>query len=124
MIRMPEKIIYPELSYKITGLLFKAHNQLGRYCKEKQYQDIIEELFKKRNVNFVREKEIPISTEICGNRTDFIIEDKIILECKAKSFTTKQDYYQLLRYLKASNIRLGLLVNFRNRHLRPKRILN
>ena len=124
MIRMPEKIIYPELSYKITGLLFKAHNQLGRYCKEKQYQDIIEELFKKRNVNFEREKEIPISENVCGNKADFIIENKIILECKAKSFITKQDYYQLLRYLKTSDMRLGLLVNFRNRHLRPKRILN
>jgi len=121
---MPEKIIYPELSYKITGLLFKAHNQLGRYCKEKQYQDIIEELFKKRNVNFEREKEIPISENVCGNKADFIIENKIILECKAKSFITKQDYYQLLRYLKTSDMRLGLLVNFRNRHLRPKRILN
>lgn len=124
MIRMRNKIIYPELSYKITGILFKAHNELGRYCKEKQYQDIIEELFKKENVNFGREKEILVSEDVCGNKADFIIENKIILECKAKPFITKQDYYQLLRYLKASNMRLGLLVNFRNRFLKPRRILN
>lgn len=119
-----KNLLYPELSYKITGILFKTHNQLERYCKEKQYQDIIEELFRKVGIKFEREKEIFISEDVCGNKADFIIENKIILECKAKPFITKQDYYQLLRYLKASNIRLGLLVNFRNRYLKPKRILN
>jgi len=119
-----KNILYPELSYKITGLLFETHNQLGRYCKEKQYQDIIEELLRKENLKFEREKQIPISEENSGNIVDFIIENKIILECKAKPFITKQDYYQLLRYLKASDIRLGLLVNFRNRFLKPRRILN
>lgn len=121
---MTENLIYPALSYKITGLLFKAHNMLGRYCKEKQYQDIIAELLKKEGINFEREKRIPVSEEVKGNQVDFIIEDKIILECKAKPFIRKEDYYQTLRYLKASRKKLGLLVNFRNKFLRPKRIAN
>ena len=121
---MSKNLIYPELSYKITGILFKVHNELGRYCKEKQYQDIIEEILRNKNIRFEREKEIPISPKISGNRIDFIIDNKIILECKAKPIITKQDYYQILRYLEASNIKLGLLVNFRNNYLRPKRILN
>ena len=119
-----KNIVYPELSYKITGLLFKTHNQLGRYCKEKQYQDIIEEFLRGENLKFEREKQIAISSGSSGNIADFIIENKIILECKAKPFITKQDYYQLLRYLKSSGMRLGMLVNFRNRFLKPRRILN
>lgn len=48
---MEEKIIHKELSYKITGLLFKVHTELGRYCREKQYGDALEKLFttEKRN---------------------------------------------------------------------------
>lgn len=124
MIRISKDLIHPELSYKITGVLFKVHNKLGRYCKEKQYQDAIEEILKKENIKFEREKKIPISLEVGGNIVDFVIEDRIILECKAKIIITKEDYYQVLRYLKASNKKLGLLVNFRNTYLRPKRILN
>ena len=37
-----DKLIYPALSYKITGILFKVHNQLGRFCSERQYCDLIE----------------------------------------------------------------------------------
>ena len=120
---MNKKLVYPELSYKITGVLFKVHNKLDRYCKEKQYQDAIEELLKQKSFEFEREKELPISSEVGGNRVDFVVEDKVLLECKAKPFITKEDYYQMMRYLKISKKKLGLLVNFRNKYLRPKRIL-
>ena len=124
MTRIVKNLIYPELSYKITGILFKAHNQLGRYCKEKQYQDVIEVLLRQNGIKFEREKKFPLSLGIGGNQVDFIIEDKIILGCKTKLCVTKEDYYQLMRYLKASNKKLGLLANFRSKYLRPKRIVN
>jgi hypothetical protein len=53
---MKDKIFYPDLSYKINGILYKVHNRLGRYCSEKQYGDMIEELFKKEGINFERER--------------------------------------------------------------------
>jgi GxxExxY protein len=124
MTLIKSKLIYPELSYKINGVLFEVHNKLGRFCKEKQYQDYIAEILSKREIEFEREKPINISDEVGGNRADFIIENKIILECKAKPVVTKDDYYQVLRYLKASGKKLGLLVNFRNTYLRSKRIAN
>lgn len=119
-----KNLIYPKLSYKITGILFKVHNKLGRYYKEKQYCDLIVELLSKENIRFEREKKFPISENIGGNQVDFLIENKILLECKTKPFITKEDYYQILRYLRASGKKLGLLVNFRNKYLRPKRIVN
>lgn len=124
MTRISANLFYPELSYKITGILFKIHNRLGRYCKEKQYQDALAEMLSKERVPFEREKKLPISEQVGGNQVDFSIEDKILIECKAKPVVTKEDYYQVLRYLKASGKHLCLLVNFRNQYLRPKRIVN
>ena len=55
---------------------------------------------------------------------DFIIDDKIIIELKAKKIILKDDYYQTQRYLHALNKKLALLVNFRNRYLKPIRVIN
>ncbi len=58
------------------------------------------------------------------NKIDFIIDDKIILETKAKRIITNEDYYQIKRYLIAFDKKLGILVNFRKKYITPKRILN
>jgi len=124
---MKDKIFYPDLSYKINGILYKVHNRLGRYCNEKQYGDMIEELLKKEGIKFEREKILPkmFEGEKEGrNKIDFLIEEKIVLEIKAKTIIEKSDYYQIMRYLKILNKKLGLLVNFRNRYLRVKRVIN
>ncbi len=119
------EIIYKELSYIISGLLFKVHNNLGRYCREKQYGDALEKLFKEKNVNFEREKELPM--EMIDNRytnkVDFTIDNKILVDLKAKPLILKEDYYQMQKYLQASNYKLGLIVNFRNRYLKPVRVV-
>jgi len=120
-------ILYPELSYKLTGIFFKVHNELGRFCKERQYTEAIEILLKKDEIPFRREKKIVknyFDNEIDFGIPDFVIDDKIAIEIKAKRFITKDDYFQLLKYLKSKNYKLGLLVNFRNTYLKPKRIAN
>ena len=124
MTRMGQKLIYPELSYRINGILFEVHNELGRYCKEKQYRDCLEQKLKNNGLRFEREKKLPINKEVGGNQVDFCVENKILLDCKAKNFLTKEDFYQMLRYLKAAKMKLGFIVNFRNKYLKPKRILN
>lgn len=114
-----EKVIYPELSYIITGICFNIHNNLGRYCREKQYADSIERKLIEVNIPYKREYNIKGS----GNIIDFLIDDKIILELKAVSIVTKEDYYQIQRYLQILNIKLGMIINFRNRYLKPLRII-
>lgn len=112
-------IIYPELSYVVVGILFSVHNQLGQYAREKQYCDLIELKFKEIGMPYKRECRIGESNNI----VDFIIDNKIILEVKAKRLTTKEDYFQTQRYLQETNIKLALLINFRSKYIKPKRIV-
>ena len=121
------KLIYQELSYKINGILFGVANELGLYKNEKQYCDAIERFLKVAGINYEREKILPVSFngERSGrNKVDFLIEERIILEVKAKPFVTRQDYYQTRRYLGALSKKLGILVNMRRYALAPKRVLN
>lgn len=122
-----DKIIFPELSFKINGVLFAVRKEQGRFKNEKQYCDAIEEKFRQLNIIFEREKilEPSFPGEKSGrNRIDFLVENKIILEIKAKPFLTKTDYYQTRRYLSSLNKKLAILVNMRRNYIHPKRILN
>lgn len=121
------EIIYPELSYKICGFLFYIHNKLGRFRKEKEYGDAVEIVFKENQIPHTREERSDndiLDKKFSLYKTDFLIDNKIIIETKSKPITNKDDYYQLKRYLEAKELRLGLLVNFRDKYLKPKRILN
>ncbi len=116
---MKSELIHPELSYLITGICFEAHNELGRYAREKQYGDFIEVKLKELKILYKRE----ISVSDTGNILDFLIDDKIVLELKAKRIITKDDYYQIQRYLQICDLRLGILVNFRDTYIKPHRIV-
>lgn len=121
------EIVYRDLSYKINGILFAVHNELGQFYNEKQYCDKIEYRLKELNLKYEREKILPPSfeKEFEGrNKLDFLIENKIILEVKTKRFLDNNDYYQVKRYLIVLNKKLGILVNFRRKYITPKRILN
>lgn len=122
-----EKILHKELSYKINGLLFEVHKKLGRFRNEKQYADYFEILLKREGIKYAREYCFN-DQEYGANKIrcicDFIIEDKIILEFKTKNYLTKEDYYQVQRYLATLNLELAILVNFRQTRLNLKRVLN
>lgn len=127
MLRINKNILYPELSYKICGLCFYIHNKLGRYRNEKQYADAFENLLKENEIKYARERPLPISFSGEKNRRnipDFIIDDKMVVDLKAKPLITKEDYFQLRRYLASYNKELGLIINFRQKYLYPKRVLN
>jgi GxxExxY protein len=124
-LRIKDKIVYPELSYVITGILFDIHNNLGRFCRERQYGDMLEFLLKEQGLIYEREKELPVEKieNQFTNRVDFVINNQILLDLKAKDFVTKEDYYQMNRYLSAGGKNLGLIVNFRNKYLKPIRVI-
>lgn len=113
------ELIHPEFSFKIVGLCFVVHNELGVYAKEKQYADLLEDKLKQDKLPYKREQTIGDS----GNIADFIVDDKILLELKAKRMVTKEDYYQTQRYLQETQLKLGIVVNFRDRTIHPKRVV-
>lgn len=109
-------------------MCYEAHNQLGRLLNEKQYGDALETLLKESRIPFKR--EYPIELEFKNRKlggisyADFLIDNKIILELKTRHYLTKDDYYQLKRYLQTTGLKLGILINFRERRLKPKRVIN
>lgn len=114
-----KEFLYGDLTYEINGILFAVHNELGRFCREKQYSDSIERRFKEKNLPYKRELQIGES----GNTCDFLVKDLVLLEIKAKSFLQTEDFEQVQRYLRAANLKLGILINFRGKYLKPQRVL-
>jgi len=114
-----EKVLYPELSYLITGILFSVHNELGQYAREKQYGDLIEKKLKESKVSYKRELGIANS----GNILDFIINNEIVLELKSTIAISREHYRQIQNYLQQTGLDLGILVNFRSKYIKPQRII-
>jgi GxxExxY protein len=112
--------LFGDLSYKINGILIEAYKELGAYAREKQYGDLLEKKFKERQIIYERELIVGDS----GNILDFVIENKIILELKTVPFLILEHFSQVKRYLYQTNLKLGILVNFRTDKLTPKRVLN
>lgn len=121
------KIIQKELSYKIIGILFSVHSQLGNRYQEKYYQRAIEEALKENKLNFEKELSVDLKyneKKIGKYFLDFLIEGKVVLEVKAVDWLNPRDFKQVLAYLIANNTQLGILANFRSDKLSYKRILN
>jgi GxxExxY protein len=120
-------LIYPHESYYLCGLFYEVQNKLGNALKEKQYADALELKFKKNKDAYKREVSVPIDFEdgkIEGNKMDFIFEKIILIDAKAKKYITREDYREMLRYLKATGLKLGLIANFRPQKVMIKRIIN
>jgi len=118
-------LIYPKLSYQIIGILFDVYNELGGGHYEKYYQKAI--AFKKCGLFFKEQIYVPLNFK--GNKIgnyylDFLIGNKIVLEIKRGEKFRKKDIEQLYSYLKATNLRLGIIANFTKSGVRFKRILN
>ena len=120
--------IYKEESYAIHGALFAVYRELGVGFLERVYQDALEYEFKERGIPYEREKNIQITYKgkPLGEpyRADFVCYGKIIVELKAVKSLEDTHYAQILNYLKATKMKLGILVNFHDTLITPKRIVN
>jgi GxxExxY protein len=117
------RIVEEKLSYELTGIFFHIQKELGRFARERQYGDALARELTERGIKFKREQAI----EVAGRKSslmDFVIENRVAIELKAKPFIQKEDYYQTQRYLQSSGLELGLIVNFAQPLLKPKRVLN
>ena len=108
-------------TYAIIGAAMEAHRELGQGFLESVYQEALAIEFSSRDIPFEREKTIPITykgTTLTGQfRADFICYGDIIVELKTVDCFDKMHFAQILNYLKATNLNVGLLVNFKCRSL-------
>lgn len=121
------EIILKEESYKIIGACMEVHKELGMGFREIVYKDALEMEFKENDIRFSREKQYDIFYK--GKKlprkyyADFVVFDSIILEVKAAMTIVNPFVYQTINYLKASGMKLGIIVNFGEKSLTYKRVV-
>ena len=121
-------LLYEEETYLIIGAAMAVHRELGHGFLEAVYQEALENEFILRQIPYKREEPITIyykGTPLNKYYTaDFICYDKIIIELKALSAFKNEHQAQVLNYLTATGLNLGLLINFGKSSLDHKRIIN
>lgn len=109
-------LIYKDESYLIQGAVFEVYKEMGNGYLEAVYQECLEIEFSKNNIPFVSQKNLEIKYK--GDKLnqtykpDFILFDKIIVEIKGVKIIAKEHQAQVLNYLKATGLKLGLVINF------------
>lgn len=122
-----EKVIYPQLSYEIIGLVYKVYNEIGPGYQEKYYQRALALELKKEKIKFKENVFVSLTyqnKDIGRYYLDFLIENKIVLELKVGVRFYHRDYKQILAYLQKTNLKLGILVLFTKDGVKFKRIIN
>jgi GxxExxY protein len=111
-----------KISYDIIGFAYRVHSKLGPGLLESTYQVCLEYELKKMGYNVEVEKALPIIYEDvkldAGYRIDLIVNKSVIVELKSVEAINDLHIAQLLTYLKLSNIKLGLLINFNVKDLK------
>ncbi|HNV30760.1 MAG TPA: GxxExxY protein [Cyclobacteriaceae bacterium] len=119
---------YKDITEKIIGAAFEVHKFLGNGFQEVIYQRALAWELKQAGLSFAREieqdifyKELP--EPIGTRRADFVVEGKVLVELKAVIELEDVHLAQVLNYLKAYRLEVGLLINFGSRSLTFKRLV-
>jgi GxxExxY protein len=118
---------FEDLSRKIIGAAIEVHRELGPGFLENIYEEALKIEFSEHNLKFDSQKEIKIKylgTEIGTHRLDLLVENKVIVELEAVKELTDIHFAQLRSYLKATGLKVGLLLNFAKPTLEIKRVVN
>lgn len=116
-----------QLTFEIIGKCYEVHNNLGKGFLEVVYKDALEIEFKKSGIPYQREVKYSVNYKgvLLSHSfyADFVVYDDIILEVKATSGIIEEYYAQTINYLKVSQNKLALIVNFGTNRLETKRVI-
>lgn len=118
--------LYSSLTKQIIGLGIKVHKELGPAYEEKLYQRALYLELQRAGLKFEREKEVSINygpVRIGKKKLDFVIDGKIVVELKKVSQIDAVHKAQVVSYLKATGLKLGLILNFGQERLEIKRVI-
>lgn len=111
-----DKLLYEAESYAIRGAIFEVYTEMGCGFLEAVYQECLEKELRRRGIAFLAKHKLKLAYKeevlLQTYQSDLICFGKIISELKAVKELTPVHKAQVLNYLKASKLRLGLLVNF------------
>jgi GxxExxY protein len=110
-----QTFLYGELTHAIIGAAMEMHKVLGPGFLESVYEKALTYELTGRGIAFERQKPLQVryKTILAGDFiVDVLVENKVLLELKAIRMLTKADEAQLINYLRATGIRIGLLLNF------------
>ena len=113
------------LSERVIQCAFEVSNQLGAGFLEAVYENALCIEMKRQGIEFQRQKSIEViyKDQVIGNYiADIVVENKLLIELKALSDFSKQHEAQLMNYLKATGIKVGLLLNFGTPRVSVRRI--
>ena len=122
-----DDLLFPELSFQIVGCAFEVHNELGFGFKESIYQKALALALKGKKISYVEQVyyQVKFKEEVLARRYfDFVIEDKIVVEIKKDDKFSKANINQAIDYLKTSNLKLAILINFGKEGVLYKRLIN
>lgn len=125
---MKTDLLYSDITEKIIGAAFEVHNFLGNGFQEVIYQRALAYEIRQLGLCFQREIEQDIfyktlEEPIGTRRADFVVEEKVLVELKARSSLTDDHLAQTLNYLKAYKLKVAILVNFGEKSLVFKRLI-
>ncbi len=109
------ELLHKQLTEKIISTFFDVYNELGYGFLEKVYQNALFLELKKRGFSVEAQKQIRVyykGYQVGEYYADIIVNNTVILELKAAKTLVKEHEWQLLNYLKATGIEVGLLLNF------------
>ena len=121
-----EHIVLKDLSYEVMAAAFEVQNTLGAGFLEKVYENSLLVELNKRGIKSEKQKEISVSYKdvLVGNYfADLLVNGELIVELKSTDGLTKVHEAQVLNYLKATGVKLGLLINFGKPKLEYKRLV-
>ena len=114
-------------TYKLIGIAMSVHSYLGNGFSEIVYKDALQEEFNRQRISFEREKKFEIEYRgiILPHHfyADFVVENNIILEVKSQTGIHEEAVPQVVNYLAASKLKIGLIVNFGEGSLKYKRVI-
>ena len=119
-------VVYKELSYQIIAAVFEVHNTLGFGFLEKVYERALLKELRLREIPVEAQKEIKVfykEDEIGTYFADLVVNGKILLELKAVEGLSNIHKAQVLNYLKATGLKLGLLINFGKERVEYERLV-
>lgn len=114
-----------EITFQINGCAMDVLNEIGHGFHEKIYENALALAFEKRALQYEQQKHYDVMFQNQNVGTfipDFVVENKVIVELKTIDKITNNEKGQVLNYLRASQLKLGIILNFKNAKLDWQRV--